>query len=298
MNYEEFKRYIVEHVLDGWREELSAEIKEIPKNNGTVMHGLFLTGGSSPIIPVLYFDEMYRAYQRGVTTQAIIAGIRYEYENAQGKFLEEDLEIEDFEKVHDRIMFQLTGYEKNQQMLSEVPHIQFLDMAIIFKVVFRCNDPERLSAYMIRNRDLACWGISVEELYALALANTPRIAPARVLGMDEMFEKNGKNEGTKDTGSLTILSNQFMTHGSGVILYPDFLKKYAGRVGANLYLIPSSIHEILVLPETVVEDEEELMDIIHDVNRSELEEADILSDSLYFYHRDTDRIDIVNKRVR
>lgn len=295
MQLEEFEHYILEHVLDGWREDLSVEIKEIPKNNGTLMHGLYLVGDNGNIVPVFYFDEMYEAYQRGVSVQQIIAGIQYEYERSPGRFSEEELEIENFEKVHDRIIFQLTGYEKNRQMLSEVPHLRFLDMAILFRLSFRSQEPERMSSYQIRNRDTELWGIQADQLYALALVNTPELAPARILGMKETIQQGLKTEVDDETCGMTILTNHHLIHGAGVILYPGFLKSYADKIGSNLYLIPSSIHEMICLPENEVDDTDELIHVICDVNQSILDEADILTDSLYFYDRAEDRIHIVKK---
>lgn len=73
------------------------------------------------------------------------------------------------------------------------------------------------------------------------------------------------------------------TYGACSILYPGMLEQLAERIGGDYYMIPSSVHEFLLVPREREQDREELKKMIAEVNRTELPPEEVLSDHLYLY---------------
>ena len=92
---------------------------------------------------------------------------------------------------------------------------------------------------------------------------------------------------------LHAATNTMRMNGAGVILYPGFLKKFAEKMGDDLYILPSSIHEVLLLPASYDVEVEFLKEMVSQINREEVLPEERLSDSVYFYDRKTDRVEIV-----
>jgi hypothetical protein len=75
--------------------------------------------------------------------------------------------------------------------------------------------------------------------------------------------------------------------GAGVIFYPNMLKELADYHESDLFIIPSSVHETLIIPDTnMIMDIESLRDMICEVNRTAVADEEILSDNLYVYDRE------------
>ena len=93
---------------------------------------------------------------------------------------------------------------------------------------------------------------------------------------------------------LYLVSNEKMIFGASVILYPGMMESVAEKLDSNLLIIPSSIHEVLVLSDKLTTDWDYLRDMIHSVNKTEMVPQDILSDSLYYFDRETGKITIAS----
>ena len=91
---------------------------------------------------------------------------------------------------------------------------------------------------------------------------------------------------------MTIVSNHQKVNGAAAILYPHILENLAGREESNLYVLPSSVHEVIILPETLVPDAEFLRGLVSEVNRTQLQAPEILSDNLYYYDRNEGKVRI------
>ena len=89
---------------------------------------------------------------------------------------------------------------------------------------------------------------------------------------------------------MYVLSNSRMINGAAAMLYPDMLKDLSEKLDSNLYIIPSSVHEVIVFSDNLADDEKSLRDMIYTVNRTQMDPQDILSDSLYFYDRKEEKI--------
>ena len=206
-----------------------------------------------------------------------------------------------FEKVRDRICYRLVSRERNEGLLQEMPYVGFLDMAICFHYAYHDN-ALGAGTIPIHNSHMELWGTSIAELHGLARNNTERLFPWRCQSMAEaladMAGPDGSLEGTAgldwspEEVPMKILSNARRVHGAACVLYPGVLERLAWKEGRDLYVIPSSVHEMILLPDIGAQQPMELKEIIREVNRTQVDPAEVLSDSLYRYSRAEGRLSI------
>lgn len=92
---------------------------------------------------------------------------------------------------------------------------------------------------------------------------------------------------------MYVLSNRLRIHGAACLLYPNCLKEIAGHIGSDLYIIPASIHELILLPVDKDTKLEELKSDVIRANEDIVEPENRLTDDIYIYERETDTIKIV-----
>ena len=164
-------------------------IKEIVKNNGVVLHSIMITEKERNVSPNIYLNELYEAYEKGVTFGEVMEEVFHIYEESRaggnmdmGFFLS-------YESMKDRVVYKVISYESNRELLRQVPYIPFLDMA----VTFYCHVPKpefgSNATIQIYNSHLKLWKITKERLYQDARRNTPRILPPRLLSIEEMMQE-------------------------------------------------------------------------------------------------------------
>ena len=185
----------------------------------------------------------------------------------------------------------LIHYEKNRELLKEVPHIRFLDLAVVFYYLIHLTAGEQ-ATILIYNRHLPYWNVSTDTLFESAKINTPKLLPYY---FDDIFSVlqnvSDLSEFSKNQlYPLYVLTNSEKLFGAAVILYPNLLSSIAKKMNHDLIIIPSSLHEVLLLPAEQGESSEEYSSIIQEVNLSELSPEEILSDHAYYYSRKTDSI--------
>ncbi len=184
--------------------------------------------------------------------------------------------------------------------------MNYLDLAICFFYAYH-GDVLGEGSILIHNSHTEMWGTTVEELFELAKHNTPKLFPEEWKSMEavveELLEAQEKQGGwlfrdEKERREfferlpMQILGNEHRVYGAACILYPELLAQVAEREGRNLYIIPSSIHEVIILPDSGEEDEEHLREMIAEVNSTQVEPEEMLSNSLYYFERLTGQIKI------
>lgn len=303
MEFKEFTQNLCSEVEQELGEDFRVEVREIKKNNGIVLQGLMIapeTGGVQNVVPTIYLDDLFKAYRSGMDFAAVVRTLLTVYRK---NTLEERIDMEffrSFEKVRSRICFRLIGKARNEELLEDVPHMEFLDLAVCFYYAYQ-GEPLGEGTILIHNSHMEMWGTCVEELYALAKENTPSLFPWECSSLDEILKGlTGwdicEEDGDSKNGSfgdipMRVLSNHKRLHGASCVLYPGLLEELALMRQSNLYILPSSLHEVIILEDTGREDEEELRQMIAFINATEVAPEEVLSDSLYYY-------DIEEKRVR
>lgn len=281
-------------------------VQDVQKNNGLVLTGITILKKDCNIAPTIYLNQAFEQYQEGRTLESICREFIRVYEEHK---VQTDFDVScvtDFSKVQSRICYKLINAKKNEALLMDAPHVLLEDLAVIFYILVS-SDAEGTGTITIRNNMLEFWDVNTDTLYELALANTQRLFRGTVQSianvMMDILSKQMDEESAEefydmmvdadDMIPMYVCTNTMKLNGAGVILYKGLLQEFADRVDSDVFILPSSIHETLLIPANADMDVEYLKDMVRTVNRTEVAPDEILSDNVYYYSRFTGRMEIV-----
>lgn len=288
---EKVRKAMTEVLGDGYE----VKLQEVQKNNGVRLQGLLILTEKQNISPTIYLKPFWEAYEGGVTLADLVKRILQIYrEDTPGESVDMSF-FRDFEKVKDRICYRLIDAKQNKELLEKIPHIPFLDLAICFYYAYE-GEALGSGSILIYHTHMNLWKTGTTDLMRLAQVNTPRLFPWECNSMEsvirELYEQENEGNFTGDEQqqfltevSMCILSNRQRIFGAACILYPGVLEELARKADANLFILPSSVHEVILLPDSRQEDPLQLKSMIYEVNRTQLEPEEVLSDSLYYFER-------------
>ncbi len=205
---------------------------------------------------------------------------------------EELKELLDFPRVCGRILFQLVSRKKHEKTLESAPHRILGDMAVMYHISLGHSRPFHVSVTVTRDL-MECWGTEEADLYRLAEANTAREYPAQLMCMGaELLEAGIEME---MISPMYILTNQDGWCGASAILYPGMLERAAGKIGSDLVILPSSRHEMILLPFQEMKDLEMYRSMVQHVNQSAVPPEDVLSEEVFCYMRREGKVRVAEK---
>lgn len=325
MNYEEFLDYIKIHIVDffdekeekidqnhGMNEEhYQVELHQVIKNNGILLDGITIRKKNETISPNIYLNHYFENYQMGKPLNSIMEEIYYQYKKAKDDSKFEIMNILDIDEIKDKIVIRLVNYEKNENLLKNCPFIPYLDLAITFRYIAN-KDDLGIATSLISYQEFNAWNMDIDELYKIAKDNTIREFPCKIDSLihmisdsimsgsdymisDELRDELQNAEKFESSVEMYVLTNRSGINGATCILYDDILKAFAMTKEKNLYLLPSSLHEMMIVPENYNTEPEFLEQLVIEANQSAVGYIDLLSDHIYYYNRESDKITIYEK---
>lgn len=286
MTKEQFMELVtkkLKELLD--KKEYRVHCETVTKNNGTKRHCIIVSKKGETIAPTIYVDHFYQDYIKGQRTQEeITEQIMKSVRLARSHVSEYRSLSLKWETCKEQIIFRLISHELNTDTLEIIPHMPFLDLAVVFVVV--CNITALgVECIQVTNEMMKQWGIETKDLMEMALQNTPRLFPFQAETLDDMIVRYMDADKTSlaPARRMMIFSNRSHIHGASVLLYPNLIQTMAEEFDVDLYVLPSSIHEIIVMPDDGSHSLEELSALVGDINKSHVEPDEILSDHAYLY---------------
>lgn len=297
MQYMTFKETILRRLADDIPNPKQITVQSICRNNGDVLDGLVILENGVNIAPTLYLNYYYRSYQKGASFQETYEQLLDHYRaNKTTKSIDVSF-FTDFGKTGSRIVFKLIHYEKNKKLLQDTPHIPFLDLAIVFYCYIPMDSDIGNATILIRNSHLDLWNQDVDSLYATARENAARLLPPRFHNMNSLVEKMLSDRSYPTVVfpedplyPMYVLTNSQNMFGASCLLYDDLIHSYADRFHSDFYILPSSIHEVILIPASCDSRMDDFSDIVREVNETQVADEEILSDHAYYYSREQDRI--------
>jgi len=282
MTIEEFRSIIMEELSERLMDKYSIIPQDVLKNNGTLCYGICIKEAGKNIAPNIYLEDMYKRYQdTGDTEEIVDLIIEIKNDHSISDVFEPDFYL-DFDNVKDFLFVKLINYGRNIELLKDTPYKEFLDMALVAycDVSKQCG---LLSSIMVKKNHLDVWGIGDDRLFEIAVNNT-RKRGVKVIDMGKNF-KGLLPDDVYDTCDTTmlVLTNEVGVCGASVMTFDNELDKHCKVFESGIYIIPSSIHEVIIVPEGDVCDTDTLNSLIVDVNKNELGKEEILSDHAYYY---------------
>lgn len=294
MNIKEFVMKVQADIADRLGQNFRVCLKEVIKNNGVVMQGLLIYSKEQNVTPTIYLEAFYERYQQGETWDQVVDKILAVYKNGLPKETVNMDFYNEFDKVKDRIAYKLINAARNKELLSKIPHIRFLDLAICFYYAF-AHKTLGNGSILVYNGQVETWKTNTASLLRLAQRNTEKLFGMELVPMADLMTKLLQDEEadlweeTSDDVSqdvwMQILTNRGRMFGAAGILYPGVLQKIADEVQANLYILPSSVHEVILIADSGEEDLQLLKKMVREVNATQVLPEEVLSDSVYYFDR-------------
>lgn len=294
MDFNEFKEEILNFLNDQSKKlELGEFVThQVTKNNGVILTGISLLDETKRVSPTLYLEHFYELYEEGMMLDDVVSEIVKVYRRAVDS--KETYRIEDELNLGlENIIIKLVNYDKNVGLLDRIPYIKYMDLLITFRYYIDSFD-NSIGTALVTNENICDSSISTEELYEIALSNTRKYLPENLFSLNDFFEENITDEQNQELENLgvKVLTNSKFIDGATMILYEDLLRDFSDSINDSFYIIPSSIHEVMLVPRTSVPNSDYIEDMISFVNKNELIPEEYLSDSLYYYDRDLAQVRI------
>lgn len=277
MNYTEFMNAMLCEIRGQIGVEVRTELYTVTKNNGTRRTGILFKQTDSNLAPTIYLEEFYQKYLKGQQVPDLADSICNIYQEIRVKKTCDCQNLFDFENVKEHIVYKLIRRDANEELLKQIPYEPFLDLAVVYYIQID-NTRFGSAAIQIRNEHLRYWRVEKEEIRRLAEKNTPRIYPAQI---------------QKIVRFMYVATNEQCSLGAAVMRYPDFREKVRGMIRGDFYILPSSIHEVILVPESFGLEPERMAEMVKEINQTGVAPEEVLSDSVYYF--DGEEIRIVAK---
>lgn len=296
MQYEEFLQKVLQELQNDFGSEYQFISTEIPRNNGGVRQSLIINKEAAGISPCIRMDGFFSDYLSGCSLDNIIKEIRAAYKSAAEKRFDLPA-FSEWDLIRPEIRCRLVNSKKNEAMLSELPHRKVLDLAVVYYAQVRISGGTK-GNIQVKNEHMGFWGVDEETLFQAAMSNRKDRPETEMKSMDEMLEEmlgQGWIGNCRDSCApqMYVLGHKDHMYGAVEMLDKKALKKAAEIFGKEFIILPSSIHETLLVPVTGREGEmEEYAKIVREVNDKQVLPEEILSYHIYHYSDDTGEITI------
>ena len=213
----------------------------------------------------------------------------------------------DFDYAKDKIIMVVVNAEKNKELLADIPYQLKEDLALIYKVKLETNN-EEMATVTIHNDLLKTWGATKEEIHALAMKNTRELLPVTIQSIDEvmreLFARDGMPKEIAEAmftempadQQMYVISNKPKVNGAASIFYEDELAKLAEKLGTDLYILPSSVHECIAISEKM-STPELLVHMVQEVNGTQVPADEQLSDHVYRFDAKERKLSLADTTV-
>ena len=320
IDFTSFKNRILEDLRQELGEEYIVFSHMVRKNNGIELTGIVARRSGCNASPTIYLDPFYHEEMTEGEMTEIAERLTRDFRKAE---IKEDMDLSgflEFKQARERLAFRLINREKNRELLKEIPYKTYFNLAVVF--YYSVQEPPFCgkAAILIHNTHMKLWNTNVDELFQIAFQNTPKLFPSKIESMETVMKEvlaegllkdlpkgfEEREEFTQEwveeilaqmTGEITqirlpmyVLTNSQKLYGAVCMLYPGVLKAFAEKLEQDFYVLPSSVHETILVPAGKGTDKDTLREIVTDINRTQVAEDEVLADSVYYYSRSKDQL--------
>jgi len=294
--YSEVEQGIRAYLPEEYKES-SVSIMHTLKQNDVERTSISIRMPEETICPVIYLEPFYDAYENGKTMDSILKEISMVRINSVDDSLRrfDYGAIMDYSYVQGRLQTRLYDTERNAKKLKELVHKNLGDFSAAYSIDMG-GDANHSMAVMVKPELFMNWGITEEKLHEDSLkadlGRNPRLCSlfsmiecitegrqaVNYMEHPELIKKD------MDTPML-ILTNGTSSFGASLIIHPDIQEKIAECMGGDYYVLPSSVHEVIIVPadgraELSVR---ELNDMVRQINETQVAPEEQLSDKVQYY---------------
>ena len=304
-----FGEKIVEGLKARLKNNLEFDLRTIVKSNDCSRNVLIIQEPNDSVGKTVCLDDMFKAYQeQNVTIEMLVEELVPICEMKTPNFVElddtkcllEKMQDFDYLLLNGNITLKLINRSMSEKYLEGKAYVEFLDLAIVFCMVIKTSETE-IGTIVIPEEITKDWNVSLNQAFEKVLEVIEKensiVRMTMYDFMADMIKDFSELEELEDyvtpSKEMYIQTNQQKNYGSLTLLYKDNLLKFCEEMGwSSFYIIPSSIHELILIPITEETNEENLKNMIVEVNATQISDEEVLSNNLYSFNKDTNEIRI------
>jgi hypothetical protein len=315
MSYEEFLKQIKNEIAKQVPKSNQVTLNTVIKNNDCKLDAISIVDPNETVTPNIYINQYYEQYQSGRDLSSIAELIIKLSKDRAVPEKEMIPDVTDFNSISHLITYRLVNWAKNRERLRTIPYEDVEDLVKIFYIVIK-SDANGISSIPITDALMEKWyTVFINEISDCADRNTPVLFPATIRDMNEVIKDmvfkdmpdnslEGMSQDDYDeimnmfnsnqkAHQMYVISNNRGINGASALLYPNVLHEFAERINMNFYILPSSIHECILVPDNGKMNKASLKEMVKDVNDSQVSADEVLSNEVYYYDIATDEFHII-----
>lgn len=325
MNYQAFKEQLFEQLSSKYEPDIKVSHYEIIKNNNQMMESIILMDKNIGFSPAIYLEPLFTQFQRHQNMNQILEDIAEIYHSSHRQYPFQNFQIQDFESCKERLALKLIHFNSNKSLLETIPYQKLLDLALVMILVIE-GPYEELATLLVTYKHMEFWNIDEDTLFKQCIRNSKKILPSIYYPIETVLEdlmkdmtyfypkgeetpvyqdesiggfvcQLVKEKQVADRMEIFVLTNDKKIFGATTMIYPGVLKEISRQFDDDLFVLPSSIHEVLLIRADNNLTPEELSDIVIDINEKYVHSQDVLSDHIYYYDRIRDNIISINQTL-
>lgn len=299
MNFDTFKKKVYDNIKSHLSDEYQnyeMKFQTVRKGSGREYEALMISPKDRhmSVTPALNLNEAFRKYENGMDFKEVLDDLADIRMNATLPNFNKD-DLFDYEKIKDRIVPRLINTAANKEYLADKPHKNIEDLSIVYAVRIT-EDNQGFSEAVITNDLANMWGVTAQDLHERAM-NYIAERPPVFQNIESVLFGNKENLEIEDVEPdnysvpFFILTNQQKTKGAVQALNPKTMDRITAKFG-EVYVIPSSVDETLIVPKRFVDDVESLGKMVREINATDVRPEDQLSNNIYEYDPKTQSLKI------
>lgn len=308
MNLNEFASECAKYVELKLGTAGKVEVTKVTKNNGVCKTAIVINRDKGEMSPTIYIEEYFDMFKNGIPFEELINHMYDVYCNSLDTQTPDLNIFNSFDSIKHKLMCKLINKEKNQKLLEEAPHVDCLDLSIVFYAILEVGNGQN-GTVIIKNEHIRNWAVSLNDIYEVALINTRKELGTCIWNIEDvlldMINHSVQSEERKEdikamleedmsnikASPMYVMSNKSKCLGAACMLDEDTLKQFSERINSSFYIIPSSIHELILVPDDnnpLLK--EQLLDMVIEVNATQLAEDEFLANQVYKFSKELGKV--------
>lgn len=293
MEFQEFIGRVINFFKGQLGNDYRVFTQEVKKGNGVALTALVIENPLSNISPCIYLDKYYEDFQNSREIfEAIAAKIMAIYQRTARNEMYDTSILTDYMRIKDKIRGKLINTEKNKELLSRVPHRKFLDLSVTYIALFGENEGGTQGSIQIDNAYMKRLGVTEQDLFDSMNANKEEMSLTDMMLLCNDFLKElDFLKLPKIPLSMYVLTNEKRIHAAIGMLDKKVMHKASEIFSGDFMILPSSIHELILIPnEEKREGTKRLVEMVQEINKTQVPEEEVLSGHIYRYNHQTGEI--------
>lgn len=308
-----FAEGVIQQIKDYLPEEyqnMECRVTERQKNNGVALTGVIFSLPGQQITPLVYMEPFYDQVRKGEPMDQVMGHIADVCKQSLAvRELPESLDFMDYDSIKDYLVVQVINTKANQRMLREVPHKDMEDLSAICRIEFSMQDSEGNGSIKVTHEMIRQWKVDFEEVYQKATDNSvcnkqPVLESMESIMMEIMgMPSERKNLLQLESGEefpkegMYVLSNPMRLDGASVLAYPNLQEQLESVFPQGCYILPSSLHELIIVPKDIGMSPKEMEEMVREINQKEVAREVVLSDRVYEFDKETKKLCQISESV-